>query len=34
MGADALSKPVERRQMVKTLLANAGVARMFWLLSH
>jgi hypothetical protein len=29
-----LAKPVDRRRLVKTLLANAGVARMFWLLSH
>ncbi|RYG24443.1 hypothetical protein EON82_10715 [bacterium] len=28
------SKPVEQRPIVKTLLANAGAARMFWLLSH
>lgn len=28
------SKPVAERPMVKTLLANAGAARMFWLLAH
>lgn len=29
-----LAKPVEQRKLNKTLLANAGAARMFWLLSH
>lgn len=29
-----LAKPIETRRMTKTLLANAGVSRMFWLLSH
>jgi predicted alpha-1,6-mannanase (GH76 family) len=28
------AKPVEDRATVKTLLANAGAARMFWLLAH
>jgi uncharacterized protein YyaL (SSP411 family) len=28
------SSPVDQRPMVKTLLANASVARMLWLLSH
>lgn len=30
----ALEKPVGERPTVKTLLANAGAARMFWLLAH
>lgn len=30
----ALVKPVEERPVVKTLLANAGAARMYWLLAH
>lgn len=30
----AMAKPVEERPMVKTVLANAGAARMFWLLAH
>jgi len=34
MEADDLKLPVEQRPMVKTLLANASMARMFWLLSH
>jgi predicted alpha-1,6-mannanase (GH76 family) len=29
-----MEKPVGERETVKTLLANAGTARMFWLLSH
>ena len=29
-----MTKPVGQRPIVKTLLANAGTARMFWLLSH
>lgn len=28
------AKPVEKRKLVKTLLGNAGVSRMYWLLSH
>lgn len=34
MEPDAMKKPVEERLLVKTLLGNAGTARMFWLLSH
>ena len=30
----ASKEPIEKRPMVKTLLANAGAARMFWLLAH
>lgn len=29
-----LGKPIGERPMVKTVLANAGAARMFWLLGH
>ncbi|CAN5489665.1 hypothetical protein BH11ARM2_BH11ARM2_08320 [soil metagenome] len=34
MAPAELAKPVEERAMAKTLLANAGAARMFWLLAH
>lgn len=34
MDSTSLAKPVQERPMTKTLLANAGAARMFWLLSH
>jgi hypothetical protein len=33
LGSD-LQKLVTERPLVRTLLANAGNARMFWLLSH
>ncbi|RYG48750.1 hypothetical protein EON79_03530 [bacterium] len=32
--ASVAGKPVEERPLAKTLLANAGAARMFWLLAH
>ncbi len=34
MEPSALAKPVAERPMAKTVLANAGAARMFWLLAH
>jgi predicted alpha-1,6-mannanase (GH76 family) len=34
MTSASMKLPVQDRPMVKTLLANAGAARMFWLLSH
>lgn len=34
LSPETLKKPVGERPTVKTLLANAGAARMFWLLAH
>jgi hypothetical protein len=34
MDAASMGLAVEKRPLVKTLLANAGVARMFWLLAN
>ncbi len=34
MEPSALAKPVAERPLAKTVLANAGAARMFWLLAH
>jgi predicted alpha-1,6-mannanase (GH76 family) len=34
MEPDAMKLPTEKRPMAKTLLGNAGAARMFWMLAH